>query len=154
MDNAYRLDEEDRQAYLPKIPVQPIGYTDAEQILNKMAGDDAPDGWQGGLNITYKIGGSLIEELKGGKITVEVNNMQKETVSSNVIGVIYGEVEPDRYVMLGNHRDAWGFGALDPSSGTAQMMEQVRVLGARGSTASVDPGSSWSSTRSSSANAR
>merc|ERR1711936_412056 len=129
MANAYRLDEEDRQAYLPKIPVQPIGYTDAEQILNKMAGDDAPDGWQGGLNITYKIGGSLIEDLKDGKITVEVNNMLKEKVSSNVIGVIYGEVEPDRYVMFGNHRDAWGFGAVDPSSGTAQMMELVRVLG-------------------------
>merc|ERR1719430_36261 len=90
MDNAYRLDEEDRQAYLPKIPVQPIGYTDAEQILNKMAGDDAPDGWQGGLNITYKIGGSLIEELKDGKITVEVNNMQMEKV--NQIGMLCLEI--------------------------------------------------------------
>jgi len=35
----------------------------------------------------------------------------------------------DRYVILGNHRDAWVFGALDPSSGTAVMMELVRVLG-------------------------
>jgi hypothetical protein len=33
-----------------------------------------------------------------------------------------------RYVMLGNHRDAWGFGALDPSSGTAQLMEVVRLV--------------------------
>ena len=35
----------------------------------------------------------------------------------------------DRYVMLGNHRDAWVFGALDPLSGTAAMMEISRVLG-------------------------
>ena len=33
--------------------------------------------------------------------------------------------------MLGNHRDAWGFGAADPSSGTAAMMELSRVLGAQ-----------------------
>ena len=25
---------------------------------------------------------------------------------------IRGAVEPDRYVMVGNHRDAWGFGAI------------------------------------------
>ena len=35
----------------------------------------------------------------------------------------------DRYVILGNHRDAWGFGAADPSSGTAQLLETVHVLG-------------------------
>ena len=34
-----------------------------------------------------------------------------------------------RYVMVGNHRDAWGFGAMDPSSGTASMLEVARVLG-------------------------
>ena len=31
--------------------------------------------------------------------------------------------------MLGNHRDAWGYGAVDPSSGTAQLMEVVRSFG-------------------------
>lgn len=35
----------------------------------------------------------------------------------------------DRYVILGNHRDAWTFGALDPSSGTASMIEVARALG-------------------------
>ena len=34
----------------------------------------------------------------------------------------------DRYVLLGNHRDAWVFGAIDPTSGTALMMEVSRVL--------------------------
>jgi N-acetylated-alpha-linked acidic dipeptidase len=47
------------------------------------------------------------------------------------MGYIRGSVEPDRYVMIGNHRDAWGFGSIDPSSGTAQMMEVSRVLGAK-----------------------
>jgi hypothetical protein len=41
---------------------------------------------------------------------------------------IFSKLGVLRYVMLGNHRDAWGFGALDPSSGTAQLMEVVRLV--------------------------
>ena len=102
VDHAYRLDEEDRNAYLPSIPVQPFGYTDAEVILRAMSGFEAPEDWQGGIkNLTYLIGGSL---TNGGKLEIEVNNKLEEKVSSNVIGVIHGAVEPDRYVMYGNHR--------------------------------------------------
>ena len=36
----------------------------------------------------------------------------------------------DRYVLLGNHRDAWVFGAIDPTSGTAVQLELARALGA------------------------
>jgi len=134
LHNAYRLDEEDRREYLPRIQVQPVGYTDAEQLLMRMEGEPAPEDWQGGLDIVYKLGGQLTDELSGGTVTIEVNNRQEERVSSNVIGVLRGSEEPDRYVMVGNHRDAWGFGALDPGSGTAQMMEVVRVLGEKGRT--------------------
>ena len=35
----------------------------------------------------------------------------------------------DRLVLLGNHRDAWTFGAADASSGTAALMEISRKLG-------------------------
>ena len=88
-----------------------------------------------------------MDELNGGTVTIEVNNRQEERVSSNVIGVLLGSEEPDRfhqkcdhssktgqnqdirYVMMGNHRDAWGFGALDPGSGTAQMMEVAKFFG-------------------------
>ena len=95
-----------------------------------------------------RLGGKLVDELNGGTVTIEVNNRQEERVSSNVIGVLLGSEEPDRfhqecaqptsktgqnqdirYVMMGNHRDAWGFGALDPGSGTAQMMEVTKYSG-------------------------
>lgn len=36
---------------------------------------------------------------------------------------------PDRYVLMGNHRDASVFGAIDPSTGTAVMKEISRVMG-------------------------
>lgn len=35
----------------------------------------------------------------------------------------------DELVLLGNHRDAWVFGAADASSGTAAMVELSRVIG-------------------------
>ena len=44
----------------------------------------------------------------------------------NVIATIPGTDEPDRWIMLGNHRDAWVYGAVDPSSGTAATMETCR----------------------------
>ena len=34
----------------------------------------------------------------------------------------------DHFVILGNHRDAWTFGAVDPNSGTATLMEIARIL--------------------------
>lgn len=44
----------------------------------------------------------------------------------NVFAVIRGSEEPDRYVLLGNHRDAWTFGAVDPNSGTATLLDIAR----------------------------
>lgn len=45
-----------------------------------------------------------------------------------MIGVLRGVTDPDRYVMLGNHFDAWVYGSLDPNSGTAILAEVVRAL--------------------------
>src|SRR6202034_4299445 len=42
---------------------------------------------------------------------------------------IRGSEAPDEWVILGNHRDAWVFGGVDPSSGTAAMLEMTHSLG-------------------------
>jgi len=47
----------------------------------------------------------------------------------DVIARIDGAAERDRWVVLGNHRDAWVFGAVDPNSGTTAMLELARGLG-------------------------
>lgn len=44
----------------------------------------------------------------------------------NVFAVIKGSEEPDRFVLLGNHRDAWTYGAVDPGSGTAALLDIAR----------------------------
>ena len=34
-------------------------------------------------------------------------NQRRVAKIHDVVGIIEGSVEPDRYVMVGNHRDAW-----------------------------------------------
>lgn len=46
----------------------------------------------------------------------------------NVIGYIHGADDPDRYVILGNHFDAWVYGSIDPNSGTAVLAEVARAI--------------------------
>lgn len=47
----------------------------------------------------------------------------------DVIGYIEGVEEPDKYIIMGNHRDAWVFGAIDPSSGTCVLLEVIKAFG-------------------------
>lgn len=60
---------------------------------------------------------------------LHVNNKLVIKSIYNVIGTINGLEEPDRYVLVGNHRDAFFWGAVDASSGSATLMEISRVLG-------------------------
>ncbi|KAI8500151.1 hypothetical protein Bbelb_217170 [Branchiostoma belcheri] len=125
IDNVTRLNESD--ANLPKIPSQPISYKDAEQFLNMLDGQDAPTDWIGGItNVQYKLDQT---ENNDRKMKLEVNNKRVTKSIYNVIGTIRGAIEPDRYVIVGNHRDAWTYGAIDPSSGTACFLELARALG-------------------------
>jgi N-acetylated-alpha-linked acidic dipeptidase len=47
----------------------------------------------------------------------------------DVVGKITGAKYPNEWVVVGNHRDAWVYGAVDPNSGTAAMLESVRGVG-------------------------
>lgn len=46
-----------------------------------------------------------------------------------VTGMIRGREHPDEIVIVGNHRDAWIYGGVDPSSGSAALIELARTLG-------------------------
>ena len=45
-----------------------------------------------------------------------------------MVGTIRGAVEPDRYVIIGTHRDAWVYGAADAATGTAAMIEIMTAM--------------------------
>lgn len=126
IESAYRIKESD--ALLPSIPVQPIGYDEAEVLLRAMNGPLAPEKWRGDLNTPYSLGPGF-QYGSGWKIKMNMLTANKMVTTYNTIGMLYGEQEPDRYVLVGNHRDAWVLGALDPSSGTACMLEMARAFG-------------------------
>eukprot|EP00091_Calanus_sinicus_P017910 TRINITY_DN3908_c0_g1_i2.p1 TRINITY_DN3908_c0_g1~~TRINITY_DN3908_c0_g1_i2.p1 ORF type:complete len:276 (-),score=51.92 TRINITY_DN3908_c0_g1_i2:128-955(-) len=101
-----------------------------KRLLAVMGGAEVPEEWKGAIpGISYRLGPGFNEEHQGWKVRLVVNNFLDDRESNNVIGIIRGEVEPDRFVVLSNHRDAWGYGAVDPSSGTCAMMESARILG-------------------------
>jgi N-acetylated-alpha-linked acidic dipeptidase len=108
---------------VPKIMALPLSWHDAKPLLENMDGPPAPENWQGGLPIQYHLGGERVRV----HLKIEMDNsIQPYYV---VEGRIRGSELPDEWVVLGNHRDAWVFGGVDPSSGTASMMEMTRALG-------------------------
>ncbi|MGA2534041.1 MAG: M28 family metallopeptidase [Candidatus Aminicenantales bacterium] len=110
-------------ATVPKIIGIPISARDALPILRMMGGPQAPKEWAGALPVTYRLGGDSPRV----HIDVKMDNSPRKIV--NVIGFIKGSEDPDQAVLVGNHRDAWIFGGLDPSSGTACLMELARAFG-------------------------
>ena len=117
-----RLDPKDAQ--LHTIPVTPIGYGEAQKILGQMKGNPVPSSWQGGLPFTYRLEG-------GSSLTVRLKVDQKIDFvrATNVIGMLNGSEFPDEWIILGCHLDSWGFGATDPSSGTAMLLSLSETLG-------------------------
>ncbi|HEY7697501.1 MAG TPA: M28 family peptidase [Vicinamibacteria bacterium] len=114
--------ERDRQ--LPRIPSIPMSHEDASEILSRLAGPAVPREWQGALPFTYHVGPGPV------RLRLRVKNEERIGLMRNVIGKITGSEEPDKWVVVGNHRDAWSHGAVDPSSGTAALLETARALGA------------------------
>lgn len=125
IETAYR--ELDPSNYLPGIPCHPVGYGTAIHLMRSLSGGEVPAEWQGGMNVTYQFGNGF--NTSGWRAHISVSTSNKNVTIYNAIGIIRGNIEPDRYVLIGNHRDAWALGALDPSSGTAVMMEIARVMG-------------------------
>jgi N-acetylated-alpha-linked acidic dipeptidase len=117
-----RLDPADVD--LHKIPVLPMGYGAAKQILDRMTGEAAPEDWHGGIPTTYRITGG--DDLT---VRVQVNQPKALTRAVNVVGMIPGTEFPDEWVMFGAHYDPWGFGAIDPNGGTAMLLTMAEALG-------------------------
>ena len=109
---------------LTRIPVQPIAYDEAKTILSQLKGPVRPRGFQGGLPFAYHVGGTNDVKLR-----LKTDMDYKTRKIWNVVARIDGNEEKDRWVILGNHRDAWVFGAVDPNSGSSAMLEVGRGFG-------------------------
>ena len=108
---------------LSTVPTTPLSYLDARPLLENLGGPESPRDWQGALPFTYHVG--------PGPVRVRLRLKQDYAYRTiwNVIGKIKGRELPDQWVVAGNHRDAWVYGAVDPNSGTASLLEAVHGLG-------------------------
>ncbi len=110
-------------AQLPKIPVTPLSYADASPILEHLGGPPSPREWQGALPFTYHVGPGPA------KVKMHLEQDYQFRTIWDVIGKVPGASSPNEWVVAGNHRDAWVYGAVDPNSGTASMLETVHGIG-------------------------
>ena len=107
---------------ITRIPVLPISYADAQPLLAALNGPVAPEHWRGALPITYKIGPG------NAKVHLKIKSKWDSKTINDVIVTIPGSLYPDEWIIRGNHHDAWVNGAMDPVSGLAAEMEELRAL--------------------------
>src|SRR5271155_1018752 len=119
---AKRLALKDAKTIL-KIPVLPISYSDAQPLLAALGGRVAPSAWRGGLPLAYHIG--------PGPATVHMKVLSDwgQKTLYDVVATIRGAEEPDRWILRGNHHDAWVFGATDPLAGQVALMAEAKAIG-------------------------
>jgi N-acetylated-alpha-linked acidic dipeptidase len=108
---------------LPAIPVTPLSYKDARPLLEALGGPSAPQEWQGAAPFTYHDGPGPV------RVKIHLKQDYQYRIIWDVIGRVTGSESPEDWVIVGNHRDAWVYGAVDPNSGTAAMLETVHGLG-------------------------
>jgi len=110
---------------LPKIPMMPLSSRDAAEILSRLGGRSVPDaGWQGlAVADTFRLGPGPV------RVHLKIENTRERRTIRNVIATLRGSELPDKKILLSNHFDAWIYGGVDPSSGTASMLALARALG-------------------------
>jgi N-acetylated-alpha-linked acidic dipeptidase len=108
---------------LPKIPAIVLSYNEAAKILARVRGPAVPAGFQGGLPFPYRLGpGRAVVHMN-----VEMDASRRPI--RDIVARLPGK-NPDRWVVLGTHHDAWTFGGMDPGSGTSAVYETARALAA------------------------
>ncbi|XP_071910822.1 probable glutamate carboxypeptidase AMP1 isoform X3 [Coffea arabica] len=117
-----RLNDPQLNERFPAIPSMPVSADTAEIILSSMEGAPLPQEWRENLK-SNKIG-----RVGPGPVLLNFTYLGEKKMETihNIFAVIRGSEEPDRFIILGNHRDAWTYGAVDPNSGTSALLEVGR----------------------------
>ncbi|MCC7002852.1 MAG: M20/M25/M40 family metallo-hydrolase [Gemmatimonadaceae bacterium] len=113
---------------VPRIPVLPLSYGNAVELLKDVRGSTIPRGWQGGLAFRYHVG--------PGPVKARVKVWSDSATAAikpiwNTFGIIRGTDFPDEVIIIGGHRDAWSPGAVDNVSGTVSVVEAARAVAAQ-----------------------
>ncbi|MHB1298098.1 MAG: M28 family peptidase [Gemmatimonadaceae bacterium] len=110
---------------VPRIPVLPLSYGNAVELLRDVRGANIPQAWQGGLAFRYHVGPGPVRArvlVKSDTATAAIKKIW------NTFGIIRGSEFPDEVIVIGGHRDAWSPGAVDNVSGTTSVVESARAI--------------------------
>ncbi|MGN6589637.1 MAG: transferrin receptor-like dimerization domain-containing protein [Sphingomicrobium sp.] len=121
--NAKRLTRAEAPTLL-KIPTLPISYADATKIMAGLQGPVVGARNRGGLGFAYHWGGT-----DAVKVHLAVKSDWSLKPIYDVSATLPGAVYPDQWIVRGNHRDGWVFGANDPLSGQVALMSEAKALG-------------------------
>ncbi|GAC1543337.1 MAG: hypothetical protein NVS3B16_09500 [Vulcanimicrobiaceae bacterium] len=98
------------------IPEMDVTQAVARKLIGGLTGPVLPAGWHDGFEMVERVGGNE-------SVHLVVKMERRLTTIWNVVGTLRGAKHPDQIVMMGSHRDAMAFGAIDPGSGTTVMMQ-------------------------------
>ncbi|KAB8289638.1 hypothetical protein EYC80_010552 [Monilinia laxa] len=113
---------------LPNIPSIPISWGDAQKLLQSIQGFglESPPEWTGAVpDVKYWTGNLSTPKVH---LVNEQDEVEQQPIW-NVLGKITGIEQKEKSIIVGNHRDAWVFGATDPGSGTAVFLEVMHIFG-------------------------
>lgn len=116
------------QMDVPHIPVLPVSYGNAAELLHGLTGKSIPQPWQGGLAFRYHVGPGPVQ-ARIAVTTDATTNPYKQIWDT--FGTIRGSEFPDEIVLVGGHRDAWGPGAADNVSGIVSVLEAAHAIADR-----------------------
>jgi hypothetical protein len=125
--DAKRIPKEDNPG-LVNIPSLPLSWGDAQHLLQAIQGfgQPCPEEWKGGIpDVEYWSGNLSSPRVR---LLNDQDEVEKQPIW-NVMGGIKGVEQGEKAIIVGNHRDAWVYGASDPGSGTAVMLEVIRIFG-------------------------
>ena len=100
------------------IPELPITQRTARTLLAGMTGAVVPPEWHPLFEFVQHTGGNV-------RVHVAVQMSRHLVRIWNVFGDLRGSDDPSSIVMIGSHRDAMAFGAIDPGSGTTVLLQDA-----------------------------
>ncbi len=107
---------------LPRIPALPVSESVAREILARLEGAPAPEGWTGWMKTPYRLGATH------GEARLTVRGSSARRTLRNVTATLPGRRRDAAAIIVSAHTDAWVHGAIDPVSGAATVLEAADVL--------------------------
>jgi N-acetylated-alpha-linked acidic dipeptidase len=98
------------------IPEMDVTQRVARELLSRMDGPVVPDTWHGAFEMVERVGSTQ-------RVRMAVTMDRRIVKIWDVFGTLRGATRPDQTVVIGSHRDAMAFGAIDPGSGTTDLLQ-------------------------------